>query len=166
MTEIVTTKDHRVWHVFVIGSAAKPPEWIVVAKCDQDPGYRSFHSDKSLAEIPKDELAQMIETADALAHDTLDQWATRPRTQSIQPPARRFLPGQDALTGIGIVVVGVRAMLRTKATGQRVFVRVTEMWSRDLFSGVVEEVATGPQPPDSIIGRTVGFFEDQVFSVS
>jgi hypothetical protein len=161
----ITTPDSREWRVFTIGSVTRPDESIIMAVCDAEGLHRVTISDQRLSDIPPEVLAEMVMRADALSPDVFDQWRIRPRTQTIQPPAKSFVPGSGPLTGKGTVSLGATVIVKLRHSGQRVSVKVNDLYGAQVYSGVVADVEDGAVPPSSLIGRTISFHENHVFVV-
>lgn len=159
----VRTPDDRLWQVIEIGSATRPNEWLILARCDQEAGYLQFASDQPLETLSATALATAVQRAAIFAPKQFSEWVLRPELSVIQPPARHFKPG-DVLTGIGKVTIGCSARLQL-FSGQSVTVTVTEQYGEDIFIGIVEDVASGTISPQRLLRRTVGFHRNHVFAV-
>ncbi|HVP58454.1 MAG TPA: hypothetical protein VMU02_10175 [bacterium] len=160
------TPDGRKWAVLSIGHASPPPEWIIVASCEDDSSRRVFGSDLQAHELPAHVLTQTIETADALAPETLDQWAVRPAGQPIQPPAQNYTPGPIALPTVGAITRDGSVELRLRESELWIHLKVRGEYLPGLYSGIVEDVEAGVLNRQRLIGRAYAFMENHVFAVA
>lgn len=117
MAVTITTPDSREWRVFNLGSAKRPDESINMAVCDAEGLHRDMISDPGLGDILPQVLTDMVMQADALSPDVSDQWLIRPRSQTIQPPAKSFVPSSGPLTGSGTLSPGATAIMRLRQSG-------------------------------------------------